>query len=128
MSMKLSGIDQVMNELEKRIGKQAMQAKVDRALVKGAAIFKAELIRQLTPHKDDGHTITEIQVLGPIDYAGKRTVRIQWRGPKGRYRIIHLNEFGTIRNPNPSSKGAIAKAIAIAEKAYLAAVKQELGR
>ncbi|SFP80980.1 hypothetical protein SAMN05421839_1771, partial [Halolactibacillus halophilus] len=49
-----------------------------------------------------------------------------WKGPNGRYRIIHLNEWGTINNPNPAGKGAIARALKNSEKAYRDAVRKAL--
>jgi HK97 gp10 family phage protein len=128
MSVKIDGADQLIRELEKRYGKQAMQEKVDRALLKGAEVFKEVLIREFNRFADTGASRDEITLSEPMYYGGKRTIRVHWRGPKERYRIIHLNEFGTVKNPNPPGKGAVAKAQRSAEEAYRRVIREELGR
>ncbi|MFK3938940.1 HK97-gp10 family putative phage morphogenesis protein [Alkalihalobacillus sp. NPDC078783] len=127
-NVKVTGEAELIRELEKRYGKEAMQRRVDAALVKGAEVFKKELKREFEKFKDTGASVLEITVSSPLDYGGKRAVRIHWRGDKGRYRIIHLNEFGTVKNPNPKGKGAIAKAERAATEAYFRTIKEELGR
>ncbi|MED3687293.1 hypothetical protein P4534_00340 [Peribacillus butanolivorans] len=67
-----------------------------------------------------------MKISEPMWVAGVRTVKVYWRGPKERYRIIHLNEFGTVQNPNPKGKGSIARAMRNAERAYREAIKQAI--
>lgn len=130
MSAKVTGQKQLMAELEKRFGKNRMQQITDKALDRGADIFIAELKKQLTSVKDkgysEGYTVDEITKSKPMTVNGVRTIKIHWRGPHGRYRIIHLNEWGTVKNPNPPMKGAIARALRSAEGAYRRAVKQAM--
>lgn len=128
MSVRVSGGPQLIKELEKRYGKKALQEKVDRALIKGAQVFERVLKQEFERFKQTGASLEEITVSSPMDYGGKRTIRVHWKGPKNRYRIIHLNEFGTVKNPNPKGKGAIARAERSAREAYQQVIKQELGR
>lgn len=126
MGFEFKGVDKVLNELEKRLGKQAMQRISDKALKDAAKVFVEELKRQFETFKDTGASIEEITVTGPVWEGGIRVIKVHWRGPKGRYRIIHLNEWGTIQNPNPRGKGAIARAMKNSEQAYRNAVKRAL--
>lgn len=126
MSVKISGLEKLMRELEKRYGKQNMQRVSDRALLAGARVFVKELKSQFESFKDTGASIDEITIAEPMWVGSIRTVKVYWRGPDNRYRIIHLNEWGTIKNPNPPGKGAIARALKNAEKAYRNAIKQAI--
>ncbi|WP_100373077.1 HK97-gp10 family putative phage morphogenesis protein [Bacillus sp. FJAT-45037] len=126
--IRIDGMDELLAELDKRYGKEAMEIKVDQALKKGAEVFESELKREFAKFKDTGASIYEITVSEPLDYGGKRTIRVHWKGPKSRYRIIHLNEFGTVQNPNPPGKGAVARAERSAREAYQRVIREELGR
>ncbi|MFD2046015.1 hypothetical protein ACFSTA_12505 [Ornithinibacillus salinisoli] len=127
MSVEIRGIDQLVAELERRFGKEKMQRISDKALTDAAKEFVDELKMQFELFKDQGYSIEEITIHGPIwDKAGNRVIKIHWRGPHGRYRIIHLNEWGTVQNPNPRGKGAVARAMKNSERAYRAAVRKAL--
>lgn len=126
MSLQMKGTDKLLNDLEKKLGKARMQAITDQALKEGAKVFVQELEKELESFKDTGASIEEITISPPMTIGGVRTIKIYWRGPKGRYRIIHLNEWGTVKNPNPRGKGAIARAMRNAETAYRNAVIRAL--
>lgn len=118
MSMKITGMNKLLADIEKHLGKAKMQRVTDAALTAGAKVFVAELKRQFATFKDTGASIDEITISKPYTKGGVRMVSVHWRGPKDRYRIIHLNEWGTVQNPNPRGKGKIAAALRNAEKAY----------
>ncbi|MFD9629012.1 hypothetical protein [Peribacillus muralis] len=126
MSVKIHGVKAVMAELEKRLGKAKAQQLSDKALKQGAQVFIKELKSQFHSFKDTGASIEEMTISEPMWVAGVRTINIHWRGPKDRYRIIHLNEFGTVQNPSPRGKGAIARAMRNAESAYRSAIKKAI--
>ncbi|WP_144528740.1 hypothetical protein [Peribacillus simplex] len=126
MSVKIHGEKAVMAELEKRLGKGKAQQLSDKALKRGAQVFIKELKIQFASFKDTGASIEEITISEPMWVAGVRTIKIHWRGPKDRYRIIHLNEFGTVQNPSPRGKGAIVRAMLNAESAYRSAIKRAI--
>lgn len=128
MSVKITGLNQLLNTLEKKYGSAAVQRISDQGLKEGAKAFVRELKLQFEMFKDTGGSIEEITISEPMTIAGVRTIKVHWRGPKGRYRIIHLNEWGTVKNPNPKGKGAIARAMRNAEDAYKAAVKEAVRR
>lgn len=133
MSVTIKGEKALLAELEKRLGKEKMQQISDKALIAGAKVFVKELQAQVRTFSDGkgyskGHTYDEINISEPMWVGGVRTVKVHWRGPKGRYRIIHLNEWGTVKNPNPRGKGAIARAMRNAETAYKNAIKEAIRR
>ncbi|MFD2628787.1 hypothetical protein [Oceanobacillus kapialis] len=126
MSVKIKGLKKLQNELEKKLGQQAMQRISDKALMDAANEFVKVLKQEFESFKATGASIDEITITGPLWENGVRTIKVHWRGPDGRYRIIHLNEWGTINNPSPRGKGAVARALKNSEKAYRDAVKKSL--
>ncbi|WP_424474833.1 hypothetical protein [Oceanobacillus kimchii] len=126
MSVKIRGLDKVLNQLEQKLGEQAMQRISDKALMDAAKEFVRTLRVEFESFRDKGGSIEEITLKGPVTINRIRTVIVHWRGPKGRYRIIHLNEWGTVKNPSPRGKGAIARAMKNSEKAFRQAVRNAL--
>ena len=126
MSVSIKGEKQLAAALESKLGKAHVQRVSDRALLKGAQVFKRELEQQFESFKKTGASKDEITIAEPVTLNGARTVRIHWKGPEGRFRIIHLNEWGTVKNPNPKGKGAVARAMRNAEKAYRETIKKAL--
>lgn len=120
------GVQKVLDELERRFGQENMNRISDKALLKGAEVFVKELKASIgTSGKyAKGWTVEDITISGPEYIGGVKVVKVHFNGPHGRYRIVHLNEWGTVKIPNPPRKGAIARAMRNAEQAYRAAIKQ----
>lgn len=125
-NVNVTGMEQLERELERRFGRQAMERISDKALKNASLVFKRELLSQLRTFSGvpgtTGATVDEVTFTEPYWKDGVRTITVHWKGPKGRYRIIHLNEFGTVKNPNPKGKGAIARAIQASASAYRQAI------
>lgn len=129
MAVKVYGVNKLLDELDNRFGRKRIDSIVDEALTNGALVFGMELRRQLATFKDKGFTLDELTISSPdANSSGKRSVTIYWKGPNRRYSIIHLNEWGTIRNPSPRGKGKIAKAMELARKPYGKAVRDTIRR
>lgn len=128
MGVKIEGEKALLAELDRRYGPAATQRMSDRALLAGAAVFKEVLEREFETFADTGASKDEITIGKPTTSGGVRMVPIHWRGPKNRYAVIHLNEFGTVKNPNPRGKGAIARAMRNAERAYRETIKREIAK
>ena len=126
MSVEITGLNELLRELERRFGADNMERLNDRALLKGADEFVPELKRNFERFKKEGYSIEEVTIGEPKTVVGKRRVNVHWKGPHGRYRIIHLNEWGTVNNPNPKGKGAVARAMRNAERAYRETIKKAL--
>lgn len=126
IKMNLIGMNELLSELDRRFGKENMERISDKALLKGAELFVKVLNKSIgTSGKyAEGWTVEDTSIEGPVYVGGVKTVKVHWNGPHGRYRIIHLNEYGTVKNPNPPRKGAIARAMREAEHAYREIIKQ----
>lgn len=122
MGVEIKGIGTLQRKLEEKFGKANMQRISDDALKEAAQVFLTELKKELATFSGvpgtTGATLNEATLTEPYDRNGARTISVHWKGPKNRYRIIHLNEYGTVNNPNPKGKGAIARALKNAEKVY----------
>lgn len=134
MAVKVHGVNTLLNELEAKFGQSKMESIVDDALTDGALVFGMELRRQLKTFSDGtgyskGYTLDELTIDAPSPSGtGSRSVMIYWRGSHSRYRIIHLNEWGTIKNPNPRGKGKIAKAMKLSQRSYSKALRDSIRR
>ncbi|MGX7596294.1 hypothetical protein ACWNS2_13765 [Planococcus plakortidis] len=128
MSVEIKGVDALQKELERRFGGENMKRISDAALKEAANNFLESLKKELATFKDTGATVEEATLTEPFDKNGVRTISVHWRGPKNRYRIIHLNEYGTIKNPNPKGKGAIVRTLKNAESQYRKDIEDVLQR
>ncbi|KHE73156.1 hypothetical protein [Halobacillus sp. BBL2006] len=128
MSVEIKGLSQLTKKLDQAYGPERMKKLTDKALILGAEAFMKIMKEEFENFKDTGASIDEMTRSEPMTIAGKRTVKIYWKGPKNRFRIIHLNEFGTVKNPNPAGKGAIARSLKAAEKVYQETLRQVLMR
>lgn len=124
----LNGLDQIMKQLESKIGNRKMDKIIDKALIAGGEVIASELEKNFESFKDTGESIIEITVDPPRVLAGKKTVTIHWEGPEDRWKIIHLNEYGTIKNPNPRGKGAVDRSLKSGREKYLQVVQSEISR
>ncbi|ASE38010.1 hypothetical protein CD039_01645 [Staphylococcus argensis] len=82
--------------------------------------------------EDTGESVRETTISKPMTIGGVRVVKIHWQGPKQRYRIIHLNEFGHFDRSgkwvNTKGKGVIERAMREGREVYFRTVKDELKR
>lgn len=122
----VDGVDELNNELERRFGQENLTRVVDVALTSGAKVIKKELEKNFETFKQTGASRDEITISKPMTLNGVRSILIYWSGPKKRYSIIHLNEFGTIKNPSPRGKGAVERAIRSGQDEYFRVIKREL--
>ncbi|MGW7930599.1 HK97 gp10 family phage protein [Staphylococcus xylosus] len=128
MGIKLNGFGEIERELEKRLGKKRLTKVIDKALTKGAEVIKSEVEKGVASYKDTGALHEEVSITKPYVSKGVRTISIKWKGPQNRYRIVHLNEHGTVKNPNPRGKGVINRAIRRSRETYFNQLKKELRR
>ncbi|MGO1988464.1 hypothetical protein [Mammaliicoccus vitulinus] len=130
MTVKLQGLKELETQLERKLGRKKTNKIIDQSLIVGGNAFIGKLKRDMATFKDTGATVDEIKLSKPEWVGGVRTVKVHWRGPKGRYRIIHLNEFGHYDRSgkwvNPKGKGAIDNALREFQDTYTRTVKMLL--
>ncbi len=124
LSVEAKGMKEVMKFLDDLEG--VAEEVIDKALVEGAKVMAEYIKQHLWPFRDTGATVKEITISEPFTENGTRMIKIHWKGPKERYRIIHLNEWGTVRAPNPPAKGAIQRAMRVGESKYFRTLKDEI--
>lgn len=128
MPVKVTGEKELIAALEQKFGETAMRRFSQKAQRKGAVhvlkILKKELEAIDGPYRK-GHTVKEATLSGPERVNNEWVYKIHWQGSENRFRVIHLNEWGTVRVPNPPLKGAIARTIKNVEKDYYKILQNE---
>lgn len=132
MAVRIYGVTRLVKELDSKFGKRRMNAIVSDALDKASLVMGMEIQRQLKTFKDTGATMNEMTIRPPRDDRKGQSAIIHWQGPKSRYRIIHLNEWGHFtrdgRFRKPAGFGKIAKALQNGKKQYSAVLRDEIRR
>ena len=130
MTIKMKGDKEIIAYLEKNYGKSATKRITDFALTKGGKKVVQIIKNNMKSFKDTGESVEETTVSKPMTINGVRTVKIHWRGPKQRYRIIHLNEYGHYDRAgkwvNTAGKGVIENAMREGRETYFRTVKEEM--
>ncbi len=132
MTVTVKGDKEIIAYLEKKYGKSATKRITDFALTKGGQKVVQIIKNNIKSFKDTGESVEETTVSKPMTINGVRTVKIHWRGPKQRYRIIHLNEYGHFDRAgkwvNTAGKGVIENAMREGRETYFRTVKEEMRR
>jgi HK97 gp10 family phage protein len=128
MTVNVTGLNRLLGDLERRLGAQFADEVAKEALEAGAKELVKELNQEFVKFEDTGASKEEITVGEYENNRGVRRIRIHWAGGKGRYRIVHLNEWGTVKNPRPEGFGAIARAMNNSRNAYRKEVEEAIRR
>ena len=130
MTVTVKGDKEIIAYLEKKYGRSATKRITDFALTKGGQKVVQIIKNNMKSFKDTGESVEETTVSKPMTINGVRTVKIHWRGPKQRYRIIHLNEYGHFDRAgkwvNTAGKGVIENAMREGRETYFITVKEEM--
>lgn len=126
MSVKVTGVEQMMVEITKKVTGTADKQGAE-ALKRGGQLVYKRMQSGMAYFRDTGATLEEMQVSNVQTSRGQIKLYIYWKGPKDRYTLIHLNEKGYTRNGkfySPRGRGAIARTIAGVESEYFNTVRQ----
>ncbi|MCD8825427.1 MULTISPECIES: hypothetical protein [Staphylococcus] len=127
MSVEIKGTHNMLRKIREQYGEVKMLKVQDEALKIGSKYVVGVMKENFEVFKDTGESINEISVTSPYYIYGKvRMVKLHWEGSMNRYAIIHLNEYGSVKHPNPRGKGAIARTMFMAEKPYKKIIKETL--
>lgn len=128
-NVEFQGVTETIQALEKKLGTNKIRKVTRDAIDEGASDVEEQLKWALLTFKDTGATVDEV-VRSLASYKNYNAeAEIGWNGPKQRYRLIHLNEWGYTRNGRqikPRGFGVITKSLKSSEKLYLNAVAREL--
>ena len=114
----LRGFDDVLRNLEARLGDTNVKRATSSALKAVANETLEEFKGTLQVYKDTGATI-ESATAGRVTglAAGVPVVKIGF-GEGSRWRLVHLNEFGYGKNPHPRGFGVIRRFSEAQAKTY----------
>lgn len=130
MSVKVTGLKDVLNELEKQYSTHAQTHVRKRAVKKGGDYLVNKMKQNMASFSDTGKTVRETNLWGPNNWTGFTNAKINWQGPTERYRIIHLNEFGHYDRSgkwvNPAGKGVVDSTLQRYKDKYFDIIKDEI--
>ncbi|MEB8101052.1 hypothetical protein [Staphylococcus xylosus] len=124
MSVEVKGVETLINQLERKFGREKMREVEDDALNAGGEFFKSTLQKNFKSFEDTGASIQEMTKTDPFYSKNARKARsilIKWEGSMDRFKLIHLNEHGYTRDGKkivPRGFGVIAKTLKSSELAY----------
>ncbi|MFO1546673.1 HK97 gp10 family phage protein [Lactiplantibacillus plantarum] len=97
MSVEIKGMDEILNKLQQKLGDRKLNAAEKAALKPAGEYVKNEVKQTVALFRDTGATEDEVVVGTVRKRGGENVLRVGWNGPKGRYALVHLNEFGYTR-------------------------------
>ena len=126
-----------IKELEKAITKKYSGTKVRniqrQAINSGGDVVGEELKSSFNAVNDKGyskgHTANEVTRSNARTSNDIVSAKVGWSGPQSRWRLVHLEEWGYVRNGKqykPPSYGTIEKTLKKLEIPYLEAVRKGL--
>ena len=132
MSVKVD-IQDVLKSMEKEINNPKTNKIQNDALNKGSQVISSKLTsgfnKFVGTKYSTGATRDEITVQRARKTKDGRMASIGWNGPKERYRLIHLNEWGYTRKGKkyrPRMSGTVTNTLKASENDYLNTVYKEL--
>lgn len=129
-NFELSGVDEVIKALDEQFSERRSSTIQNKAVNEAAEIFKDGLAEAISVYSDTGATVGETTRSRASKKAdGTRTSRVGWSGPKKRYKLIHLNEFGYVRwgkKYNPRGSGVIRAYIDKSQNVYIENIRTGL--
>lgn len=130
-NVELTGVNETLQALEKKFGVNKTKTITRKAINAGAEKVEKKLQTDMLVFKDKGYTIEEVVRKNATYRNYKAEAEIGWNGPHGRYRLIHLNEWGYTRNGRqikPRGFGVITKSLKNSETTYFETVASEVKR
>lgn len=129
VSVSTAGINDLLKNIEDEFGEKKMKTISKKVINESAPEVKEQLKKDMSVYKDTGASIDEVVLSNATYKNGVTTAQIGWNGPEGRYRIIHLNEWGYTKKGKqitPRGFGVIEKSFRGSTKDYLENVESEL--
>lgn len=129
MSVKVTGTNTILKNLEEKLGKQKATRVVNKTLNAAGDQMEQDVKSAVAAYADTGATVEEVVRTKSRKKDGIPSVRVGWNGPKKRYALVHLNEFGFTKNGRritPQGYGVLRNTIDKAESAYISEARKGL--
>lgn len=130
MSVTVTGTDEIIKNIEAKLGKARATRVVNKAL-RNTGDDIVEIVKEsVAYYRDTGATYNEV-VKSNVKGAslGVKSIDIGFRGDMSRWRLVHLNEFGYTRfgkRVSPQGMGALQRAVDKSKKVSLTKMRGEL--
>lgn len=95
MSVTITGTDQIIANLEKKLGSTRTTRVVNKALRKYGETLKNDVQDAVSSYIDTGETHDTV-IASNVKKGPPKRVEVGW-GQGSRWRLVHLNEFGYTR-------------------------------
>ena len=95
MSVTITGTDQIIANLEKKLGSARTTRVVNKALRKYGETLKNDVQDAVSSYIDTGETHDTV-IASNVKKGPPKRVEVGW-GQGSRWRLVHLNEFGYTR-------------------------------
>lgn len=134
MTVEIKGLDTVIKMMEQELGDRKVRRIVNKTMNDAGDEFKEGLAKAVSSYSNGskestGATAEEVVRGRASKRGGTHSVKVGWRGPKQRYRLVHLNEFGYVRGGkrhSPRGVGVIRKYIDVSGKEFILNVRKGL--
>lgn len=129
MSFDIKGVEEVLKNMEDKLGERRVSRIVNKTLNESGEDFKKGLAQAVSSYRHTGATVDEVVRSRSSRRGGNFSLRVGWAGPKKRYKLVHLNEFGYVRwgrRYSPRGMGVIRKHIDTGGRKYLVDVRTGL--
>lgn len=116
---KLIGVDEVLAKMEEKLGEKKVRQVTNKALRKTSKEIEPEFKGVISGYRDTGATVEAIAVSGVSRESGVPKIKLGFgKGHPTRWQLVHLNELGYAKNPNPRGFGVIRRFSERLEKEY----------
>lgn len=122
---KCVGIDGILKAMEKELGNAKVTRVVNKSLKALSKEIEPKFREQIAIYKDTGETVESIVVSGIGREEGIPSIKLGF-GAGSRWRLVHLNELGYVKNRNPRGLGVIRRFSAGLEETYLEQMRAKL--
>ena len=130
MKVEITGMDKLLKNMEDQLGERKMSRIENQVLREAGEYFKGGLREAVGAYRDEGYTMDETTISNPRKQPdGTRKIKAGWRGPKKRYKLIHLNEFGYVRwgkSYSPRGAGVIRNYVDVAGPIFIKDVQSAI--
>ncbi len=126
---RITGVEELQKAIEQAYAGTRAKSMQKEALNAGGEVVVNTLKKNFEPFKDTGYSQEDIVRTNARTHDGAEEIKVGWSGDHGRWRLVHLNEFGYTRKGKqytPKGFGAIAKSIEEAKQEYVQAVAGKL--
>jgi len=129
MSVKIKGIKELEKQINAELTSRKASTAINNAVNKGGDTVVDELKREFSKFANTGASRDEIVRSNARSSNDIRGLKVGWEGPKDRWRLIHLNEFGYSKAGKqfrPKGMGTIVRTTESSKEKYFNTVFKEM--